>query len=179
MCGSTAPATGPGPARAGAKRRWSWRRRRGFPRSLAAPSRRSGGGGGRGPPRGVPPPPRRAGRAMGGTRSGSGRRGLARRYGASLLLAALAAACVGLALDGRANLERLTGIQTVSYRSAAEVSLERSIATSPQPQPLPSVVPVSHDAAGSAIDSSSYASPAHGGEGSFLIYLPPGYADRK
>jgi enterochelin esterase-like enzyme len=128
------------------------------------------------PPPWVPAIPRRAEPAIGGTRSGSGQRGLARRYGASLLLAALAAACVGLALDGRANLERLTGIQTVSYRSAAEVSLERSIATSPQPQPLPSVVPVSHDAAGSAIDSSSYASPALGGEGSFLIYLPPGYA---
>ena len=128
------------------------------------------------PPPWVPAIPRRAEPAIGGTRSGSGQRGLARRYGASLLLAALAAACVGLALDGRANLERLTGIQTVSYRSAAEVSLERSIATSPQPQPLPSVIPVSHDAAGSAIDSSSYASPALGGEGSFLIYLPPGYA---
>ena len=44
------------------------------------------------------------------------------------------------------------------------------------PQPLPTIVRVSHDAAGSSIDSSSYVSRALGGEGSFLIYLPPGYA---
>ncbi len=38
-------------------------------------------------------------------------------------------------------------------------------------------MPVSRDAAGSSIDSSGYASQAlKGGEGSFLTYLPPGYA---
>ncbi len=105
-----------------------------------------------------------------------GRRGLARRYGSTLLLIALAAVCVGLALTGRADIERLTGIQTVSHRSAAELALARSIADVPPPQPLPSLVLVSHDAAGSSIDSSSYTSPALGGEGSFLTYLPPGYA---
>jgi enterochelin esterase-like enzyme len=103
-------------------------------------------------------------------------RGLARRYGTSLLLLALAVLCVGLALDGRADIERLAGIQTVPHASAAEIARERSIADQPQPQPLPSVVPVSSDAAHSAIVSSSYASRALDGEGSFLTYLPPGYA---
>ncbi len=37
-------------------------------------------------------------------------------------------------------------------------------------------MPVSHDVAGSSIDSTSYFSRALHGEGSFLIYLPPGYA---
>jgi len=101
-------------------------------------------------------------------------RGPARRFGASLLLVGLAATCVGLALDGRANLERLVGIQATQRPAAAEASPARSLAASPQP--LPTVVPVSRDAAGSSIDSSSYPSPALHGEGSFLLYLPPGYA---
>lgn len=100
---------------------------------------------------------------------------LRRRYGTSLLLAALAAVCVGLALDGRANFERLVGVRASTGQSEAELSLARSIATSPQP--LPTVTLVSRDAAGSSIDSSSYSSRAlHGDEGSFLVYLPPGYA---
>jgi len=132
------------------------------------------------PPPWVPALPRRmeaaggAAAAIPGTRRPA--RGLARRYGTSLLLVVLAAACVGLALDGRADIERLTGIQTVAHRSAAQIALARSIADAPPPQPLPTVTPVSHDASGSAIDSSSYASQALHGEGSFLMYLPPGYA---
>jgi enterochelin esterase-like enzyme len=105
-----------------------------------------------------------------------GRRGLAWRYGSSLLLIVLAAVCVGLALAGRTDIERLTGIQTVPHQSAAELALARSIADASPPQPLPSLVLVSRDAAGSSIDSSSYASTALHGEGSFLTYLPPGYA---
>jgi enterochelin esterase-like enzyme len=133
------------------------------------------------PPPWVPALPRRmesvgarAGAAVPG--AGHAQRGLAWRYGTTLLLLALAAVCVGLGLDGRANLERLLGAQTAPSRSAANLALERSIATSPQTQPLPSIVPVSRDAAGSSIDSSSYASQALRGEGSFLLYLPPGYA---
>ncbi len=105
---------------------------------------------------------------------GARQRGLAWRLGTSLLLAGLAAVCVGLGLDGRVDLERLVGIQAASSQSAAEVSLARSIATSPQLQPR--IASVSRDAAGSSIDSSSYASGALHGEGSFLLYLPPGYA---
>ena len=131
------------------------------------------------PPPWVPTLPRRVDAAVGVPAMPGARRrqrGLARRYGTSLLLVALAAACVGLALDGRADVERLTGIQTVPRRSAAEIARERSLAAQPQPQPLPSVVPVSSDAAGSAIVSTNYTSRALDGEGSFLTYLPPGYA---
>src|SRR5205807_1685857 len=46
-------------------------------------------------------------------------------------------------------------------------------ATAPPP---PALVPVSHDPAGSSIDRASYESAALGGEGSFLVYLPPGFA---
>ena len=41
--------------------------------------------------------------------------------------------------------------------------------------PLPPLVAVSHDAAGSSIDTTSYSSPALHGHGSFLAYLPPGF----
>jgi enterochelin esterase-like enzyme len=41
--------------------------------------------------------------------------------------------------------------------------------------PLPGLVPVSHDSAGSAIDRASFRSSALAGEGSFLVYLPPNY----
>jgi enterochelin esterase-like enzyme len=82
--------------------------------------------------------------------------------------------CVGLALDGRANFERLLGMRATPAQSAAASSLARSLATSPQPPPT--VALVSRDAAGSSIDSSSYSSAALHRAGSFLLYLPPGYA---
>jgi enterochelin esterase-like enzyme len=143
----------------------------------------SGGGGGEAamelaPPPWIPALPRRAEPAGGasaipGARAG-GRHGLARRYGATLLLLALAALCVGLAVDGRTEVEHLLGVQSASHPSAAELALTRGIDTSPQP--LPRVVRVSTDSAGSSIDSVGYASQALHGEGSFLAYLPPGYA---
>jgi enterochelin esterase-like enzyme len=42
--------------------------------------------------------------------------------------------------------------------------------------PLPTLVPVSHDRAGSSIERASFTSSALPGKGSFLVYLPPGYA---
>jgi enterochelin esterase-like enzyme len=124
------------------------------------------------PPPWVPALPRRMEAASDANVGGARRsqRVLQRRYGTSLLLVALAAICVGLALDGRADLERLVGVRAVVSQSAAALS----IATSPQP--LPTVALLSHDAASSSIDSSSYSSPALHGAGSFLVYLPPGYA---
>lgn len=129
------------------------------------------------PPPWVPTLPRRTATSAGEASLTGARRSqrvLRRRYGTSLLLAALTAVCVGLALDGRANFERLVGMRAPAAQSAAASSLARSLATSPQP--LPTVALVSRDAAGSSIDSSSYSSAALHGAGSFLLYLPPGYA---
>ncbi len=128
------------------------------------------------PPPWVPALPRRAQAADATVPPGArpSQRTLRWRYGTSLLLAALAAVCVGLALDGRANFERLVGVRAATGQSAAALALERAVAVSPQS--LPSVGLVSRDAAGSSIDSSSYSSRALHGEGSFLVYLPPGYA---
>jgi len=125
------------------------------------------------PPAWIPTIPRRApAPAHGGGAEGRGRsqRALRWRYGTSLLLAALAAVCAGLALDGRANFERLLGLRATPAQTAAASSL------APTPQPLPTVSLVSHDAAGSSIDSSSFSSAALHGTGSFRVYLPPGYA---
>jgi enterochelin esterase-like enzyme len=129
------------------------------------------------PPPWVPAFPRRAEPAGGSSATPSARdrrHGLARGYGTTLLLLALAAVCVGLALDGRVSLERLAGMQTASGKSAAEASLARSLTASPRP--LVTIAAMSRDAAGSSIDSSGYASEALHGEGAFLTYLPPGYA---
>lgn len=127
------------------------------------------------PPTWVPTLPRRVETAGDARPAGShSQRTLRRRYGTSLLLAALAAVCVGLALDGRTNFERLVGLRATAGQAAAASALARSVAVSPQPSPR--VALVSRDAAGSSIDSSSYTSAALHGEGSFLVYLPPGYA---
>jgi enterochelin esterase-like enzyme len=48
-------------------------------------------------------------------------------------------------------------------------------ATGVQALPPATLVPLSHDSAGSSIDGASYTSLALHSEGSFLVYLPPGY----
>jgi enterochelin esterase-like enzyme len=45
------------------------------------------------------------------------------------------------------------------------------------PAPLPTLLAGRRDAAGSSIDSAGYDSTALGAEGSFHVYLPPGFAD--
>lgn len=87
------------------------------------------------------------------------------------LLSALAAVCAMLALHGTLPLERLLGLR--SSASAGDAAVASPAAA---PRPLPTLVAKSHDAAGSSIDGASYGSPALDGQGSFLVYLPPGYA---
>ena len=41
---------------------------------------------------------------------------------------------------------------------------------------LPTLLPVSSDSAGSRIDRATFTSAALGSQGSFIVYLPPGYA---
>jgi enterochelin esterase-like enzyme len=85
------------------------------------------------------------------------------------LLSALLAVCVALAMKGPLTLDRLLGRHPASPPALTEAL---PAATAP---PLPTLASVSQDAAGSSIDKASFASPVLGGEGSFLVYLPPGY----
>jgi len=90
------------------------------------------------------------------------------------LLSALASVCVALALHGQLDLQRVAALWDGG--SSAQPRSARVTGISPT-QALPTLAPVSEDAAGSAIDRASYSSPALGGQsGSFLVYLPAGYA---
>ncbi|MEA2200440.1 MAG: hypothetical protein QOI89_1036 [Solirubrobacteraceae bacterium] len=94
-----------------------------------------------------------------------------RRLLIAVLLSALAAVSGALALRGSltpsASLDRSAQSPPAPVASSASPTI---------PAPLPALVPVSHDRAGSSIDRSSFTSPALGGKGSFLVYLPPDYA---
>ena len=152
--GSRAWATGPGPDAQRPPRRCSYRRP-GSPRSRPGSSRRL-------PPRATPGRPRLAAPH---TASAPARRA-PRRPGGGLR---------------RARPERVAHARgdprRVGCRAGAGRRLSAAVAPS---RPLPALVPVSHDGGGSAIDRASFSSSALAGEGSFLVYLPPGYtsADR-
>ena len=92
-----------------------------------------------------------------------------------LLLSALLSVTAALALRGELGLGRLLGTAP-----APPVSTQTLPAAFAEPSPLlslPSLTQVSQDAAGSSIDTASYTSKAlHGAQGSFLVYLPAGYA---
>jgi enterochelin esterase-like enzyme len=127
------------------------------------------------PPPWVPSfPPRRehalAGPARPLPRSGSAR---ARRLVTGTLLGALASVCIALAHGGQLTLAGLIG-------SSATVAVEQEapVATSTSElQSLPTLEPLaSPDAAGSMILRADYPSATLHGEGSFMVYLPPGYA---
>lgn len=118
------------------------------------------------PPPWVPAfPPRREAPVAPEPRASRGRRLM---IGA--LLSCLAAVCMGLAAQGRLNVEQLVGLRS----SDAAATSARVFA--PPPKPLPTLSRVSHDSAGSSIDSAEYASVALHGAGSFHVYLPAGYA---
>ena len=97
-----------------------------------------------------------------------------RRFGLGTLLSAVAAVCAMLVLHGPLSLERLVGVRTATPANATTVV--DSPATPAEGPPPVTLTPVSQDAAGSSIDSATYRSAALGGEGSFLVYLPAGYA---
>ncbi len=93
---------------------------------------------------------------------------------ATLISGLIAACCAMLLLHGPGGFERVFTGQQPSPADATGAAA-RAVATAPAP--LPTLVAGSHDAAGSSIDTASYASAALGGEGSFHVYLPPGFAD--
>jgi enterochelin esterase-like enzyme len=99
---------------------------------------------------------------------------LRRRLGLGAVLSGLAAFGATLALNGPAGLGRLVGVGGAPGGSVAATATVSPAPTPPLPPPL---TPVSSDAAGSSIVAASYPSVAFGGAaGSFLVYLPPGYA---
>jgi len=100
-------------------------------------------------------------------------RAIAPWLGTGALLSALLAVCALLALDGPLRLERLIGVRAADRVPVATLAGDPSAASS---QPPVTLTPVSQDAAGSSIDTASYSSAALHGRGSFIAYLPPGYA---
>jgi enterochelin esterase-like enzyme len=111
--------------------------------------------------------------------AGRRRRATPRRLLLGALLSALAAVCVALALKGPLTLERVLGRGPASRPALADATPPSPAILAPPPilaQPLPALVSVGNDAAGSSIDRASYPSPVLGSGGSFLVYLPPGYA---
>jgi enterochelin esterase-like enzyme len=77
-----------------------------------------------------------------------------------------------LALQGSLGLDGLLGI---GHRAPAAASSARSTVIAAS-APLPTLRAGEADAAGSEIDTASFASAALGAAGSFHVYLPPGYA---
>ncbi len=100
-------------------------------------------------------------------------RAISRRLGTGALLSAVAAIGAILALNGPFSLERLVGNHAAG--SIAQV-LPATSSTALPAQPLPTLRAVGQDAAGSSIDAGSYRSAALHRAGSFLVYLPTGYA---
>jgi enterochelin esterase-like enzyme len=141
---------------------WSW------------PGRRAGAEALPHPPSWVPAFPPRLEPAMAGPSPSAAwqRRATPRRLLLAALLSALVAVSGALALRGPLNLERIFGVRPASRTAPADAT----IVNSPPAKPLPTLAAVSQDAAGSSIDRASFSSAALGAEGSFLVYLPPGYA---
>jgi enterochelin esterase-like enzyme len=128
------------------------------------------------PPSWVPAFPPRLEAAVGvpgGAGSWQPDRTIQRRLGLGAILSALAAICVALSINGTGGLERLIG---VGEGSSADRAAAGAIAAPATPPLLPALTSVSRDAAGSSIDGTSYTSVSLNGSGSFLVYLPPGYA---
>jgi enterochelin esterase-like enzyme len=130
------------------------------------------------PPRLEPLASGASGALAGGSRSGSGvaqpRANPRLVILATLISGLIAACCALLLLHGPGGFERVfTGQQPAPARTANAGAAYGATA----PAPLPTLIAGSHDAAGSSIDTASYASAALGREGSFHVYLPPGFAE--
>ena len=124
------------------------------------------------PPPWVPAfPPRREAAVAGpaGPATWRGPQTRAQRLLAGVLLVICAAFCLALAQGEELSLANVLGRFATVEPEAAALSSTPSVAT------LPTLEPVSHDAAGSSILEANYPSPTVHGIGSFLVYLPPGY----
>jgi enterochelin esterase-like enzyme len=99
-------------------------------------------------------------------------RSFGQRLALGALLSGLGALLAAATIGGPANLARVVGID----RAPASDTEGLVRAWEPPPQPLPALISVSHDPAGSSVEEASFASAALAGEGSFIVYLPPGFA---
>jgi hypothetical protein len=97
-------------------------------------------------------------------------RARARRLLVGTLLGTLAVICLLLCESGALTLSSALGTGAPVEAEAAAIGPTRA------QQPLPTLDLVSADDAGSSILRTSFASAALHGEGSFLVYLPKGYA---
>lgn len=114
-----------------------------------------------------------AGAASGLGGPGAQQRANPRLIALATLISGLIAACLAmLVLHGPGGFERLLGRQ-----SSAPARVATAASTTPALAPLPTLVNESRDGAGSSIDAASFDSAALGGEGSFHVYLPPGFAE--
>jgi enterochelin esterase-like enzyme len=139
----------------------------------AWPGRGSGADTLHSPPSWVPTSPPRLEPAIAGAGGGSvplRARATPRRLLLAFLLSALAAVCAALALKGSLTVEGLLGTRAAAPPEVAEATAPETPLGS-----LPRLIPVSQDAAGSSIEGTSFTSAALSGEGSFLVYLPPGF----
>jgi S-formylglutathione hydrolase FrmB len=126
------------------------------------------------PPPWVPTfPPRRQPAAAGSTLplSWAPERSPVRRLTTAALVSIFIATFLALAQGGQLTLGAVLGL---SKASAVEQEAP-AISSAPATRSLPTLDAVSQAASGSMIVRSRYASAALHGEGSFLVYLPPGY----
>jgi Putative esterase len=127
------------------------------------------------PPAWVPVVPRRDAAAVAGVAGAPARSrtrsARVRRVITGTLLGLLAGVVLALAQNGQLT---LTGVFGTDATAAVEQEAP-AISSAPAVESLPTLQPVGQDAAGSWIDRAGYPSAALHGEGSFLVYLPPGY----
>lgn len=90
----------------------------------------------------------------------------------TLLAGLIAACCALLILHGPGGFERVLGAGgSAPARVATSPAVPAAATTA-----LPTLIAGARDEAGSAIDHASFTSAALGAEGSFHVYLPPGFA---
>jgi enterochelin esterase-like enzyme len=133
------------------------------------------------PPAWVPAVPRRLEPLPSGAAGGEGSGGAREQQRANprlvalvtLLAGLIAACCTLLILHGPGGFERVLGAGDSTPAPRVASAPAAAVVT---PVPLPTLIAGERDAAGSAIDHASFTSAALGGEGSFHVYLPPGFA---
>jgi enterochelin esterase-like enzyme len=98
------------------------------------------------------------------------RRRRALRTASATTLAGVAAASLALATHGTLSPGALLGASRPAVAPAQQLAAPVEVRS-----PLPQLVQVGHDAAGSVIARAKYPSPSLDAQGGFYVYLPPGF----